>query len=253
MHTDKEFEQLEQEERELTDGAIATMLALLASVKSTLKKELIIFYEMYGTNGIVTYYNAREWVSNQDHRRRLTVLLATLNTEFANVFGKLKDEFNNMLKRVLDKEAGFFDVSLDVDKLLNKPWGVDDATWLTRLDDDIDLWKYYVATDWKRSMLRRADIDDVLNLLDRRFNTIESVLERLGLTESTAYGSLARREIFKELGIDKYRFYTKEDERTCDVCGSMHGLVFPMSSYEIGVNASPLHPHCRCFEIPIVD
>ena len=102
-------------------------------------------------------------------------------------------------------------------------------------------------------MLRRDNIDDVLDMIDGRFTTMERVLKALGITETTAVGSVARKEIFKELGIQKYRFYTQADERTCEVCGAMHGLVFPMSSYEPGVTASPMHPRCRCFEIPIAD
>lgn len=229
------------------------MLLLVQDVKTNLEKELVNFYQKYGVDGVVSYYGARKYVSEQDHRRRLTALLTFLNTEFNSVFDKIKSTFNTMLERVSLKETGFFDVQLDIEKLLATPWGVDDATWLKRLENDVELWKAYVANDWKRSMLRRDDIDDVLKLLNKRFMTISSVLERLGLTESTAYGSMARREIFKELGISKYRFYAKEDERTCDICGSLHGLVFPMSSYEVGVNASPIHPSCRCLEIPIVD
>ena len=82
---------------------------------------------------------------------------------------------------------------------------------------------------------------------------MNSILNKLALTESTAVGSIARREIFKELGIKKYQFFTKPDERRCETCGAMHGLIFPISAYEIGVTASPLHPHCRCWEVPITD
>jgi SPP1 gp7 family putative phage head morphogenesis protein len=117
----------------------------------------------------------------------------------------------------------------------------------------VDLWKAYLGTDLKRSMLRRDSIDEVIEQLNKRFMSFERILKRLGLTESTAVGSLARKEIFKELGIKKYRFYAREDERTCEHCGSLHGLTFPMTAYEVGVTASPIHAHCRCWEVPIVE
>ena len=101
--------------------------------------------------------------------------------------------------------------------------------------------------------LETVDVTAVLNLLDKRFDSIESIIQTLGLTESTAVGSLARRKIFAELGIAKYRFYTRPDERRCETCGSMHGLIFPISAYEVGVTASPIHPRCRCWEVPIMD
>lgn len=158
-----------------------------------------------------------------------------------------------MLKAVIGKESGFFSVEIDFDEILKTAWGVDDATWLKRLEDNADLWQIHIANDWKRSFLARKNLDEVLDQLDKRFDSIYAIVNRLGLTESTAIGSLARRKAFEELGITKYQFFTKPDELRCEICGSMHGLVFPMSAYEVGVTASPLHPHCRCWEIPITE
>lgn len=251
MYTDEQFEQLEQEERKLTDDAILIMLLLLANTKGNLEKELRNFYQKYGKDGVVTYAEARKWVSEQDHQRRFTALTLYLSGEFVSVLGTLKTEFETMLKSVIGKETGFFKVDVDIEKLLGMSWGVDDATWLKRLEDDVELWNIRLANDWKRALLQRKHIDDVIKQLNKRFDSINSIVTALGLTESTAIGSLARQKIFKELGISKYRFYTQADERTCETCGSMHGLVFPISSYEVGVTASPMHPRCRCQEIPV--
>ena len=250
MYTEEQFEQLEQEERDLTDEAIIAMLLILANTKGNLEKELRNFYQKYGKDGVVTYVEARKWVSEQDHRRRLTALTLILTGEFTSALGKIKSEFEKMLKSVIGKETGFFDVTIDLDKLLTMPWGADEATWLQRLIDDVDLWNIHIANDWKRAFLQGKSLDDLLEQLTKRFKSIDSIVTKLGLTESTAIGSLARQKIFKELGITKYRFYTKADERTCEICGAMHNLVFPISSYEVGVTASPMHPRCRCFEIP---
>jgi SPP1 gp7 family putative phage head morphogenesis protein len=111
----------------------------------------------------------------------------------------------------------------------------------------------YIANDIKRAIHQGKTIDQVLTQLDKRFKSINSILETLGISESTAVGSLSRQEIFKELGINKYQFYAKVDERTCETCGSMHGLVFPISAFEVGVTASPIHPRCRCWEVPILE
>ena len=60
-------------------------------------------------------------------------------------------------------------------------------------------------------------------------------------------------EIFKKLGINRYGFYSRVDERRCEYCGSLHGKTFPITAYEVGVTASPIHPRCRCWEVPITD
>lgn len=253
MYTTEQFEQLEQEERALTDEAILAMFLILATTKGNLEKELRNFYQQYGKDGVVTYAEARKWISSQDHQRRLTALTLYATAEFNLALGKMKTEFEKMLRSVIGKETGLFAVEVDIDKLLAMPWGEDYSTWLKRLEADVDLWNVRIASDWKRSFLQRKSLDDVLAQLDKRFKSIKAITETLGLSESTAIGSLARQKIFKELGITKYRFYTKADERTCEVCGSMHNLVFPVSSYEIGLNASPLHPRCRCWEEPIME
>ena len=253
MYTDEQFEKLEQEERTLTDEAIALMILALASTKSNLERELRNFYQKYGKDGVVTYPDVRKWVSEKDHRRRLSVLLLLVSSEFNSALSNITPQFKSFLGEVIVKESGFFDVEIDVEDVLSKTWGADSATWLDRLEDDVELWKSYISVDLKRSFVQREHIDKVIQRLDKRFDSIERIIQKLAYTESTAVGSLARREIFKELGVTKYRYYAREDERTCETCGSMHGLTFPMTAYEVGVTASPMHPWCRCWEVPITD
>lgn len=253
MYTDEQYERLEQEERDITDEAIAIMLLILGSTHSNLERELRIFYQQYGKDGVVTYSEARKWVGTNDHRRRLTALLSLITDELVSTHNKLTPEFKSFLTKVVEKESGFFDVDIDSESVLQEDWGADESNWEDRLENDVALWTVYIANDIKQFILRKATIDEILSQLDKRFITIKKVLEVLALTESTAVGSISRKEIFIELGITKYRFYTKEDERRCETCGAMHGLIFPISAYEVGVTASPLHPRCRCWEVPIRD
>lgn len=251
MYTDEELDQLEQEEHGLTEEAIALLLLELDLTRNELEKELRNFYQKYGKDGKITYSEARKWVSEKDHKRRLTVLILAVNDAFTDLLPKLNVIFDEMITDVIKKEADFFQVDLEMYHLNDTPWGVDEKTWSDRLMDDVALWTAYLATDIKRAVIRRLTIEAVIEQLDKRVISMKEVLEKLALSESTAYGSLARRKVFKELGITKYRFYSRDDERRCEVCGSMHGLIFPISAYEVGVTASPLHPRCRCWEVPI--
>jgi SPP1 gp7 family putative phage head morphogenesis protein len=252
MWTDEQFDELEQEEHALTEEAIVATILLLKSTKADVEKELRSFYQQYGKDGVVSWNDVRKLTNGKHPRRRMTVLLLFLADRFEELHTKLTLKFTTLLTKVVKKEFDFFDVDLE-DDIITTPWGVDDATWLTRLSDDVDLWEAYVGSDLKRSFMRQADIDEVLEQLDKRFMSMERIIKRLALTESTAVGSLARRQIFKELGIKKYQFYAREDERTCEHCGALHGLIFPMTAYEVGVTASPIHAHCRCWEVPIVE
>lgn len=252
MWTDEQFDELEQEEHALTEEAIIAMLLLLELTKEDIEKELRNFYQQYGKDGVVTWNDVRKWTIGRNRKRRMTVLLLFLADKFDELQANLTPKFTTLLTKVVKKEFDFFDVDLE-DDILDTPWGVDDATWFTRLSDDVDLWEAYIDNDLKRSFMRQANIDEVLEQLDKRFMSMERIIKRLALTESTAIGSIARKQIFKELGIKKYRFYAREDERTCEHCGALHGLTFPMTAYEVGVTASPIHAHCRCWEVPIVE
>ena len=253
MWTEQEFIRLEQEERAITDEAILVMILVLAGVKGDIERELREFYQKYGQDGVVTYSDARKWISEKDHRRRLTALTALVGTTFIFALSDLEKHFRSFLTKIVHEETTFFGIKLDVDKLLSRKWGVDELHWLQRLEDDVRLWQNYINTDIKRALLQKKNINEVIKQLDKRFSNINKILERLGLTESTAIGSMSRQDIFKELGITKYQFYTKADERTCETCGAMHGLIFPLSAYDPGSTASPLHPRCRCWEVPIRD
>lgn len=253
MYTDKQFEELESEELEITNEAIAAILLIVANTKGNVEKELRNFYQKYGRDGVVTYAEARKWISEKNHQRRLTALTVYLSGEIASALSNMKTELEKMLKSVIGKESKFFDVEIDIDAILKFPWGEDRRTWLKRLEDNADLWNVRISNDWKRAMLQRKNVDDVLGLLNKRFDSIEGIMTSLGLSESTAIGSMARHKIFKELGISKYQFFTKPDEQRCETCGAMHGHTFPISAYEVGVTASPLHPRCRCWEVPLFD
>ena len=251
MYTEEQFINLEQEERKVTDESIAIMQLIMLNTKGDLEKNLREFYSKYGKDGVVTYAEAQKWVSEKNRTRRLTELTLVIGGLFVASLYDLKSHFTRFLTDIVSKEALFFGVTLNVDKILTSKWGVDELYWLQRLEADVDLWKVYIANDIKRAMLQGKSLDAVLSQVDKRFKSISYILETLGLSESTAVGSLSRQAIFKELGVGKYQFYTKADERTCETCGAMHGLVFPVAAYDVGVTASPLHPRCRCWEVPI--
>lgn len=250
IYSEEELEQLEQEEHSITEEALLIMFSSIASTKTELEKELHSFYQQYGKDGVVTYAEARKWVSKKDRRRRLNVLLLFIADRFSALFDTLHIDFEKMLSDVVDTEATFFNKDVDYEQL-NHNWGGDKQNWYDRLDADVISWCVAVQYNIKRSILRRSTLSELLDDIEKQFGSMESVLRGLAITETTANGSIARRTIFELLGISKYKFYTRADERTCEICGSMHGLIFPMTAYEVGVTASPMHPRCRCFEVPI--
>ena len=253
MFTDEELERLESEEHEHAIEQFALLILLLTSLSTDLKKELTQFYHKYGSDDVVSYYQSRRKVSDKDSRKRVSVLYLLIDKLFENMFEKCEQKFESHLKYIVGAEIDFFDKDIDIDDVLTTSWGEDKLTWNERLWAYKNKWVNVISADLKRAFLKRSDLGEVIDSLDDRFKSMEKILWKLLVSESTATNSIARRKIFKEMGVNKYRFYTREDERTCEQCGSLHGLVFPMSAFEVGVTASPIHPHCRCWEVPILD
>ncbi len=60
------------------------------------------------------------------------------------------------------------------------------------------------------------------------------------------------------MGIDEYIFLATLDKRTCHGCGDekrkscaeLDGKVFKISEAKVGVNKHPMHPYCRCTDMP---
>ena len=76
--------------------------------------------------------------------------------------------------------------------------------------------------------------------------------KRILYTESSRVASKAEEDSYHDFGITKYRFMATLDEKTCPVCGGLDGQVFDVSKMQVGVNAAPMHPLCRCTTVPIL-
>lgn len=253
MPTEEQLSDLEQVELEVTEEVIAVMLLLLGSTKLDIKKEIRSFYQEYGKDGVVTYKEAKKWISKDNRRKRLLGLFITIHDCFNETHIQARKEFRELLTNIIALEEVMFGSKVKSEKILGSLWGVDESNWKRRLEDDIALWVNQINNDIKLAILQNRNIDEVLEQLDNRFKAIERALDRLVMTESTAVGSLARKQIFRNLGVTKYKYYARIDERTCEYCGQLHGTIFPISEFIVGVTASPIHPRCRCWEEPIFD
>lgn len=79
----------------------------------------------------------------------------------------------------------------------------------------------------------------------RELRKMKYVTERLARSESTFIANIAIRDRYLKDGIERYEFLAKIDSRTSAICRSMNGNEFKIKDYESGVNAPPMHAHCR--------
>lgn len=54
---------------------------------------------------------------------------------------------------------------------------------------------------------------------------------------------------YKDAEIKKVRFWAAKDERTCKICGAMHGKEYNIKKAPV----LPVHPNCRCTYLPVIE
>lgn len=249
MRTNDDYDKLSEEEHDDVLKAMALIASLLTDFSDDVEKELASFYQKYGTNGSVSYTDARKYVSNTKRKRRILVLFASISALLKDLEDQIARQFETAFDSIIARELDFFESSIEVSP---SAWGADSLAWQDRLAADVDTWSMRIQQDLIQIFIRQRPLDAALAQMKKRKTTIENVVERLIESEATAVRSEVRKAVFKDLGIARYRFYTRKYERTCEICGAIHGKEFPMSQYEVGTTASPLHPFCRCWEEPIV-
>lgn len=252
MYSEEEIQRLAEEEDSLTEEELIFLLAALRTTLRDLENEVRIFYQKYGTDGVVTYAEVRKWVDSNTHVRRLVLLNQTISELFEAGFTGFEKSFTTHLQEIIRTEMDFFGVKLDIDEILNTPWGVDNSTWLKRLLAHKNKWTQVINNDLKVSILKQDSILDVLSQMAKRGESMETILKRLWRTESNAISSIARKKIYETLGIKSYEFI-HVDGCTCEQCSSLHGRRFPVSEYEVGVTANPLHPNCKDVTKPVIE
>lgn len=80
--------------------------------------------------------------------------------------------------------------------------------------------------------------------LEKTFGASRFNAERLMRTELARVQTEAQRQSFEKNGFEMYTFHTNTG--CCDVCAAINGKHYKVKDMQIGENAPPMHPHCRC-------
>ena len=150
MYSEEELKKLAEEEDSLTEEELLVLLAALHTTLSNLEKELRVFYQRYGKDGVVTYAEARKWVSSTNHTKRLVFLNQTISDVFDVGFTAFERTFKRHLSDIIMRESKFWGVNLDINTILNTPWGVDELTGLQRLAGKKGYWLPRINCDLLR-------------------------------------------------------------------------------------------------------
>lgn len=73
--------------------------------------------------------------------------------------------------------------------------------------------------------------------------------KRIARTETGRVATEGNIKAFKDYGVEKVEWNATLEKRTCQRCASLHGKKYTMGTQP----PLPLHPHCRCVLIPVLN
>lgn len=137
-----------------------------------------------------------------------------------------------------------------VQKVLSRPWTVDNQTFTARCWTDKTKLVETVNQELTRMLATGEAPDKAIEAIAKRFNVSKQNAGRVVMTESAYFASAAQKDCFNDLDVEQYKVISALDAKTCNICGDMDGKVFKMSDFAAGSTAPPFHPWCRCCTAP---
>ena len=220
--------------------------------------------EEHGVSG--AWAKELENASARYHISRLEALQLEIQQEAELLYGNQLDELDGLLRDIYSDcyYHTAFDVQRGIgigwsfqtldDALLRKviasPWPSDGRSFRDRCWTNKTLLVQELRTDLVQGIVRGRSLMETADAIAKRFEVSRYKAGRLAMTESAYFSSTAQSDSFKALGVEEFEVVGTLDGITCNVCGDMDGLHYPMKDFEAGVTAPPFHPNCRCCTAP---
>lgn len=137
-----------------------------------------------------------------------------------------------------------------IKRIISKPWTSDGYTFSDRIWKNKKALIDTLQKELTQSIIRGKAPDDVIDKISKTFRVSKNKAGTLVMTESAFFSSVARKDCFKDLGVEKYIIVATLDSRTSDICRNLDGQIFNMSDYKEGITAPPFHVNCRSTTAP---
>lgn len=200
---------------------------------------------------------------------RLEALELKLSSIAAAVFNPVGEKIYEALYKIYDDvynrtvfevfkglgriKADFVGVTpQNIANVLRKPWhaGVtfSEKVWLNQ-----NKLIQALTDELSTGILNGASYQDLAKNLAKKMDSTYNDAYRLISTEAAFFYGEAQKDAMEELGCKKYQFRSELNSRVCEKCGDLDGQVFKYKDRKPGLNAVPMHPHCRCVERPYIE
>lgn len=207
-----------------------------------------------------------ENASAKYHIRRLEAIQLQIRQECEMLYNELQTGLEEHLGNIyteayhrtvfeIQKGLGFVTTFATIDDrrirtVLDTCWAADGKTFSNRIWQNKTSLMNELNTILTQSVIRGENPGNYISTLAKKMKTSRVNTSRLIYTESAFVAAQADKDCYKDLGVKEFEFLATLDSHTSEICREMDGQHFPMSEYKIGVNAPPLHPHCRSTTCP---
>lgn len=173
-------------------------------------------------------------------RKQIAALTKGFRTQFYDTYKVIKLDGLKTFSTI-DDEA--------VNQMINQIWCADNKSWSARVWENLAQLKETLNDELIHTVVTGKKTSQLKKLLQERFNVSYHRADALVRTELAHLSTMAAQQRYKDYGITEYEFYADPDERTCEVCGKLHGKRFPISS----APKVPQHVNCRCTILPVIN
>ena len=210
-----------------------------------------------------------ENASAKYHISRLESLKIQTQQSMEVLFGNQLDEIDRMATNIYSDEyyhscyelqkgfnIGWKIASIDENKLqkiISKPWAIDGKNFSERIWGNKTKMVNELHNQLTIMCVQGKSPDNTIKYMSKKFNTSKSQAGNLVMTESAYFSSLAQKDCFNDLDVEKYENVATLDSHTSAICQDMDGTVFDMNNFEPGVTAPPFHNYCRTTTVPHFD
>ena len=122
------------------------------------------------------------------------------------------------------------------------------AKWSERIWGRNAQLRQLVRTEVTRALIRGDNGLTIARRIRKHMDVSRANAERLGITEHARVQTLAQQDIMKENGFEYFKLMP--ESRACSICKGIGEETeknpVRIADMEIGKNAPPIHPYCRC-------
>lgn len=182
----------------------------------------------------------------------LTALSDELDKYTAETLGKVGTDEAKRQAGILGKTV-LSDYEKFIDSVTNASF--QGATFSERIWGNLGALKADLDRLLIRSITQGRNPRELARELCTSFESSKFEAERLMRTETARVQIAVQMKSYQENEIDEYLFIAEPD--ACKICSAVakksEKEPFKVDNYQIGLNAPPMHPNCRCSTVPFVD